>query len=324
MTDSDIIVEQLHRRYGGDGRGGFEAVRGVSFTVRRGELFAVLGTNGAGKTSTLEVLEGLAPPSSGTVRVLGHDPYRDRRRVRPKVGIMLQEGGFPAHLTVLETASSWASTLTRPAPVVATLEQVDLMHRARVPVIQLSGGERRRLELALAILGRPEVLFLDEPTAGLDPESRARAWQLIRDLLLAGTTVVLTTHYLAEAESLADRIAILDTGAIVRMGTPTQVTAEEPARISFRLPVGVAALPPDLSGALDSTVSGDDGVVVRTNDLQTTLSALLTWAGAHDVRLGDLNARPASLEEAFLALAGWADASRGRTRTSTPMVEARP
>jgi ABC-2 type transport system ATP-binding protein len=323
MTDSDILVEQLRRRFGGTGRDGFEAVRGVSFIVRRGELFALLGTNGAGKTSTLEVLEGLAPATSGRVRVLGHDPYRDRRRVRHRVGIMLQEGGFPAHLTVRETASSWARTLTRPAPVVATLEQVDLAHRAGVPVAQLSGGERRRLDLALAVLGRPEVLFLDEPTAGLDHESRARAWQLIRDLLGEGTTVVLTTHYLEEAETLADRIAILDAGAIVREGTPAQVTAAQPARISFALPTGVGAPPAGLPGALESSTTADGVVVVRTDDLQRTLTALLTWAGAHDVRLTDLHARPASLEEAFLALADAAGGPRGQTRATPQNEEAR-
>ena len=206
MDDTGVItVRDLRRRYGGTGGRGFEAVRGVTFSVRRGELFALLGTNGAGKTSTMEVLEGLAPPTRGTVRVLGCDPCRDRARVRRRMGIVLQEGGFPPDLTVAETGRMWAGTLSAPRPVPEALDLVGLGHRAGVAVRSLSGGERRRLDLAMAILGRPEVLFLDEPTTGLDPESRRRTWRLIRELLGAGTTVVLTTHYLEEAEELADR-----------------------------------------------------------------------------------------------------------------------
>jgi ABC-2 type transport system ATP-binding protein len=163
MDESAVIqVERLTRRYGG--RPGYEAVRGVDFAVRRGELFALLGTNGAGKTSTLEVLEGLAQPTSGTVRVLGHDPYRDRRIVRPRIGIMLQDRGFAADLTVAETTKMWTGTLSTPRPVGEILELVELTSRAGVRVRQLSGGERQRLSLGLAIAGQPDLLFLDEPT----------------------------------------------------------------------------------------------------------------------------------------------------------------
>ena len=190
MDDNGVItVRDLRRRYGGPGGRSFEAVRGVTFSVRRGELFALLGTNGAGKTSTMEVLEGLAPPAQGAVRVLGCDPYRERALVRRRMGIMLQEGGFPPDLTVAETGRMWAGTLSAPRPVAEALGLVSLGHRAGVAVRSLSGGERRRLDLAMAILGRPEVLFLDEPTTGLDPESRRRTWLLIRELLGAGTTV---------------------------------------------------------------------------------------------------------------------------------------
>ena len=308
MDDKHIIdVERLGRRYGPAGGRGFDAVRGISLSVRRGELFALLGTNGAGKTSALEVLEGLARPTSGVVRVLGRDPYRDRRLVRPRIGIMLQEGGFPGDLTVAETGRLWAGTLTWSRPVAEALDLVDLGHRAGVAVKQLSGGERRRLDLAVAVLGRPEVLFLDEPTAGLDPESRRRTWRLVRELLVLGTTVVLTTHYLEEAEELADRLAILHQGRILRSGTPAEVAASQPARISFTPPEGTAEAVPDLPGALGG--DGGDGrtgrrVVVRTRDLQLTLTALLGWASARGVALPDLDARSASLEEAFLAVAG--------------------
>jgi ABC-2 type transport system ATP-binding protein len=275
---------------------------GVSFSVRRGELFALLGTNGAGKTSLLEVVEGLAPATSGSVRVLSQDPLRQRRAVRPRVGMVLQDSGFPADLTVAETARMWAGTLTAPRPIGEALELVNLADRARVGVRQLSGGERRRLDLALAILGRPEVLFLDEPTSGLDPESRQSVWRLLRGMLDAGTTVLLTTHHMDEAESLADRLAIMHRGVIVRTGTPAEVVREQSARISFNWPPGAEPTLPTLPGGV--TVEWlRGGVVLRTGDLQLTVSALLDWANRNDLRLHQLNARSASLQEAFLAVA---------------------
>jgi ABC-2 type transport system ATP-binding protein len=302
MDDSSVIkVEGLWRRYGGAGGHGFDAVRGVDFFVRRGELFALLGTNGAGKTSTLEVLEGLTPPTSGFVRVFGQDPYRARRVVRPRTGVMLQEGGLPSDLTVAETGRMWAGTLTSARPVEEALELVDLRHRAGVRVRQLSGGERRRLDLAMAILGRPEVLFLDEPTAGLDPESRRGTWRLVGRLLGSGTTVVLTTHYLAEAEELADRLAIMHRGRIVRMGTPAEVAASQPSRISFELPADAGESVPDLPGVVAG--GSGRGTVLVTGDLQRTLTALLGWANQRGVELHDLNTRSACLEETFLAIA---------------------
>jgi len=277
MDDNGVItVRDLRRRYGGPGDRGFDAVRGVTFSVRRGELFALLGTNGAGKTSAMELLEGLAPAARGAVRVLGCDPCRERALVRRRMGIMLQEGGFAPDL-------------------------VSLGHRAGVVVRSLSGGERRRLDLAMAILGRPEVLFLDEPTTGLDPESRRRTWLLIRELLGAGTTVVLTTHYLEEAEELADRLAIMHQGRIVRTGTPAEVAASQPARISFELPEDSREPVPDIAGTRAS-VTGRT-VLLQTADLQPTLTALLGWANSRDLVLAGLDARPASLAEAFHAVA---------------------
>jgi ABC-2 type transport system ATP-binding protein len=186
------------------------------------------------------------------------------------------------------------------------LELVDLADRAGVPVKQLSGGEKRRLDLALAVLGRPEILFLDEPTAGLDPESRSRTWDLVRALLNVGTTVFLTTHYLAEAENLADRVAILHRGRVVRTGTPAEVTAAQPARISFGLAAGVGEPVPDLPAAVgvsETSRANGRAVVLHTEDLQQSLSALLGWAAARQIELIGLDARPASLEEAFLAVA---------------------
>ncbi|TDE12264.1 ABC transporter ATP-binding protein [Jiangella asiatica] len=298
-----IEVTDLRRQYAG----GFEAVRGATFSVVRGELFALLGTNGAGKTSTLEVVEGLARPSGGRVRVLGRDPHTDRAAVRPRIGVMLQQGGFPADLTVAETAAMWAGTLTSPRPVGEVLELVGLNHRVGVTIKQLSGGERRRLDLALAVLGRPEVLFLDEPTTGLDPESRRDTWALVRSLLDDGVTVLLTTHYLDEAEELADRLAIMHRGRIVREGTVAEVVATQPATVTFELaPGGGPPRLPDLAGAL---VVDDGGkVVVHTDTLQPTLTTLLVWAAERGVLLEQLAARPASLEQAFLAVADEADA----------------
>jgi ABC-2 type transport system ATP-binding protein len=297
-----IEVCELSRRYGGPH--GFEAVRGVSFSVERGELFALLGTNGAGKTSTLELVEGLDRPSGGTVRVLGHDPFARRAAVRPRVGVMLQEGGFPPDLTVAETVRMWAGTLSDPRPVAEALSLAGLDHRAPVRVKQLSGGERRRLDLALAILGRPEVLFLDEPTTGLDPESRRNTRRLIRSLLLDGVTVLLTTHYLEEAQELADRLAIMHRGEIVATGSLAEVVAAYPARVRFILPAGVAAERlPALPGAGRPELGPAGAVTVRTHALQPTLTALLAWAAAQGVELHSLDARSASLEEAFLSIA---------------------
>jgi ABC-2 type transport system ATP-binding protein len=191
MTDSVIDIDELRFSYGA-----FEAVRGISLQVRRGELFALLGPNGAGKTTTLEVLEGLQRATAGKVRILGLDPVRDRQAVRPRTGVMLQKGGLSDSLTVRETIELWGSFTARPRPLDEALELVGLTGKSGVHVAQLSGGESRRLELALAVLGRPELLFLDEPTTGMDPASRRQTWQVICDLQREGTTIVLTTHYL--------------------------------------------------------------------------------------------------------------------------------
>ena len=303
MDTALVTVTDLVRTYGGRrGKGAFRAVDGVSFEAHRGELFALLGTNGAGKTSTLEVAEGLARPSEGTVRVCGLDPYADRRLVRPRVGIMLQEAGFTSGMTAREAARMWAGTMAAPRPVDEALELVDLRHRADVAVQNLSGGARRRLDRALAIMGRPEVLFLDEPTTGLDPESRARAWDLVRALLEGGTCIVLTTHYLEEAEKLADAIAIMHEGTIRRHGTLAQVVAGEPGRIEFVAePALMARLGelPDLDGALAQRQG--DRLVIATHALQRDLSRVLGWADG--VELPGLRANAASLEQVFLTIA---------------------
>ncbi|MFF4899525.1 ABC transporter ATP-binding protein [Streptomyces sp. NPDC001068] len=302
VTGEHVIeVTDLRRAYGG----GFEAVRGITFSVNRGEIFALLGTNGAGKTSTVELLEGLAPPTGGLVRVLGHDPLRERAAVRPRTGVMLQEGGFPSELTVSETTRMWAGCTTGARPPAEALGLVGLAGKADVRVKQLSGGERRRLDLALALLGRPEVLFLDEPTTGLDAEGRTATWELVRSLRDTGTTVLLTTHYLEEAEDLADRLAILHEGRIAAAGTPAQVTAGRPARISFELPPGyfVGDLPPLAALGVCGHETDGRAVRLRTREVQRTATGVLTWAQRTGIELDRLEVRSASLEEAFLGIA---------------------
>ncbi|MGC5626622.1 ABC transporter ATP-binding protein [Georgenia sp. Z1344] len=304
-TETDTVIEarDLRRSYG-SGKDAYEAVRGIDLTVRRGELFALLGTNGAGKTSTLEVLEGLGRRSGGTVSVLGGDPVKDRARIRPRTGVLLQEGGFVAELTVMDTARSWHGTLPSSIGPEAALSMVELDHRLDVRVPSLSGGERRRLDLALALMGDPELLFLDEPTAGLDPQSRAVLWDLVRARLASGTTVVLTTHYLEEAESLADRIAIMHQGEIVREGTLADIVADEPERISFTT-AGTEHLPvAGLPHLLARPAHERGRTVLETHDLQATLTALLTAASDAGVRIEGLDARHASLEQVFLGVAG--------------------
>ncbi|MFJ4687502.1 ABC transporter ATP-binding protein [Streptomyces sp. NPDC091377] len=309
-TNEHVIdVTGLRRVYGG----GFEAVRGITFSVGRGEVFALLGTNGAGKTSTVELLEGLAEPSGGQVRVLGHDPYRERSAVRPRTGVMLQEGGFPSELTVAETVRMWAGCVSGARPRREALGLVGLADKSDVRVKQLSGGERRRLDLALALLGRPEVLYLDEPTTGLDAEGRRDTWELVSSLRDTGTTVLLTTHYLEEAESLADRLAIMHKGQIAVTGTPAEVTASQPSRISFELPAGyfLGDLPPLAElGVIGHELHGDI-VRLRTRELQRTATEVLVWAARAGVELGRLDVRAASLEEAFLGIAGQASAADG-------------
>jgi ABC-2 type transport system ATP-binding protein len=290
-----VEVIGLRRRYGD-----FEAVGGISFEVSPGEVLALLGVNGAGKTSALEVLEGLAAPSEGSVRILGHDPQRDRAAVRRHLGVQLQYSGLPGDLTVHETVRLWARTLTDPRPVDEALAQLGLTDRAEVRVRSLSGGERRRLDLALALLGHPSVVVLDEPTAGLDPQSRRSVWGLIRGLVAGGSAVVLTTHDLEEAEELADRIAVMRTGQIVLAGTQAEIAETQSATIRFTLDEDAPPLPP-LAGV--RVAAARPRVVLHTRALERALSDLLTWAADSGVVLRDLQARTASLEQVFLAVA---------------------
>ena len=278
------------------------AVAGISFEVASGEVFALLGTNGAGKTTTMDVLAGFQQPTNGWVRVLGVDPFTERTRIASRVGIMLQEAGFFDNLSVAETVDAWRRFTPGARPRAQALDLVGLARRGGTPVGRLSGGEKRRLDLTLSLLGNPDVLFLDEPTTGLDPEARRSTWGLLRELTLGGMTVLLTTHYLEEAEFLADRIAIMDRGRIVRQGSLAQITARSTATVAFRLP-GLLD-PPGLPLLADSEIVADrEHVRITTQDPQRTLLTLLRWADAREIELGDIQVYSGSLEDAFMEIA---------------------
>ncbi|MDG4834286.1 ABC transporter ATP-binding protein [Solwaraspora sp. WMMD1047] len=290
-TTPVIEVDRLNLTYGD-----FHAVRDLSFQVRSGELYALLGTNGAGKTSTLEVVEGHRAPTSGSVRVLGHRPD-ERREVRPRMGVMLQESGFSPDLTVRESVGLVGRLTRRTDDVDRVLDLVDLTDRAGRKVSQLSGGEKRRLDFATAVYGSPELIFLDEPTTGLDIQSRDALWATVDRLRENGSTIVLTTHYLEEAQQRADRIGLMHQGTLHREGTVSELTRILPAVIRFFLPAASAPVLP-----LPAVIDGDGKAVVETFELQKDLHLLLGWAQDHAVELRDLQAGPTRLDDVFRAI----------------------
>jgi ABC-2 type transport system ATP-binding protein len=315
-TDPPLLAVQVRglRRAYGEGPSAYEAVRGVDLNVTTGSITALLGTNGAGKTSTLEVLEGLAPATGGEVRMLGLDPIADRAAIRARTGVLLQRSGFSGDLTVRETLLMWSATVAKPRPVDEMLEMLSLGHRADVRMLALSGGETRRVDLACTLMGNPELVILDEPTTGLDPESRRTVWRLVSDLRDGGATVLITTHYLEEAETLADRLEIMHAGRIVRSGTPTEIAAGHPSTISFTELSGVCRAPERLAG-VRRVVHEYGRTVMETDRLQVTLFDLLTWAGLNRVTLDNLDARSPSLETVFLAIADGRDSAEGPSET---------
>jgi ABC-2 type transport system ATP-binding protein len=292
MSATAIEVRGLRKSYGS-----VEAVRGIDLSVSEGEVFALLGPNGAGKTTTVEILEGYRTPSDGRVRVLGHDPARREPSLRERVGIVLQEAGVEPFLTVEETIELYRGYYPHPLPAEEILEVAELedVRGARVKV--LSGGQRRRLDVAVGLAGDPELLFLDEPTTGFDPSARRRAWDVIRNLKRLGKTVFLTTHYMDEAQNLADRVAIIVQGAIVATGAPGILAAGNgECHIRFRLR-DARSLPPEL--AAHASIEGAS-VDLPSRDPTRDLHALTGWALTHGVELDDLTVTRASLEEVFL------------------------
>lgn len=294
-----VTVEHLTRRYGG-----LAAVDDISFEVPAGQLLAVLGPNGAGKSTTLELLEGFIAPTSGTIRVLGVDPYRGSRAWRARIGLVLQSTSLDAELTVRDTLSLYAQLYPASRRVGEVLELAGLADDAYARVGVLSGGQRRRVDLAIGIIGRPDVLFLDEPTTGLDPEARRRTWASIEDLAITGTTVLLTTHYADEADHLADRVIVLAGGRITADTTPRELRARGgPATVRYPLP-GSAA-PAGLPATLAACLDGDGRtLVIRGPDITAALRDLTGWAGQHGLDLSGLEVGPPSLEEAYLAAIG--------------------
>ncbi|TDC48834.1 ABC transporter ATP-binding protein [Actinomadura sp. KC345] len=285
-----IDVERLNLKYGD-----FHAVKDLSFQVRPGELYALLGTNGAGKTSTLETVEGHRTATSGTVRVFGKNP-RDRRAVRPRMGVMLQESGFSPDLTVKESIRLIGRLTRRADTVERVLGVVDLTRKAGTKVSQLSGGEKRRLDFATAVYGAPELVFLDEPTTGLDIQSRDGLWDAVDRLREDGSTVVLTTHYLEEAQQRADRIGLMHQGAFHREGTVAELTRTLPATIRFVLPPTAPPLP------VPAVHEGGGRFLIETFNLPKELYALLHWAHQHGVEPQELEAGPTRLDDVFRSI----------------------
>ena len=304
-TSPAIEVVDLHKSYGA-----YAAVQGISFRVQRGEAVAFLGPNGAGKTTTVEILEGYREPTAGTVSVLGLSPGRDGRELRRRVGIVLQEAGFPPELTVTELVGAWRRFYQRPLPADEVIHDVGLWERRDVRAKNLSGGEARRLDLALGIVGRPEVLFLDEPTTGFDPAARLTAWELIARLVGAGTTLFLTTHYLDEAQRLAGRILIIAGGRLVAEGSPDDIGGRQHAAgaVRFVLPpgrsaaelAGLAGLPADAA----VTVADDGEVAISSRDLLAASHAVTSWALAARLDLPGFRVERPSLQDTYLAIIG--------------------
>jgi len=299
MNGPAISVEGLTKSYDG-----VEAVRGIRLEVEVGEVFAFLGPNGAGKTTTVEILEGFRDRSAGEVRVLGVDPARGGREWRDRIGVVLQESQPAVDLSVCECLQLYAGYYSAPRGIGETIALVGLEDKADASVGELSGGQRRRLDVALALIGDPELIFLDEPTTGFDPSARRAAWELISNLRALGRTVFLTTHYMEEAEQLADRIAVIADGRIVAEGTPGAIGGRDrmATTIRFTLPAGVPRddLPARLTVLDEATVDGQ--VVLRSDSPLKELQVLADWALQRGFELPDIDVRRPALEDIYLSL----------------------
>ncbi len=293
-------VRDLRKTYGE-----MEAVRGVSFEVSRGEVFCLLGPNGAGKTTTVEILEGYRNRSDGEARVLGHDPAAGERALRDRLGIVLQQCGVQSDLSVAELVEMYGRYHSRRRPVDEVIALVELTEKRDARAKKLSGGQRRRLDLALALVGDPDLIFLDEPTTGFDPAARRQAWSTIRSLRELGKTIFLTTHYMDEAQYLADRVAVMRGGEIIALGRPDELGGRDlrPAEIRFGLPAGFSLgdLPsvPSVERSLDG-----DRVLIMTTEPVAAAHELTGWALDNGVELERFSVMQPTLEDIYLELTG--------------------
>ncbi len=292
--DPVVRVRGLRKSYDGH-----EAVAGVDFAIPRGTVFGLLGPNGAGKTTIVEILEGYRTRTAGEVAVLGFDPQDDESGIRDRIGIVLQESGIDPDLTVRESIEIYGAAYSRRRPTDELLDLVGLAEKRDARVVTLSGGQKRRLDLALGVVGEPDLIYLDEPTTGFDPEARRRSWDLIRRLRAEGKTILLTTHYMEEAQQLADTVAVLAAGQIVAIGPPSELTAaEREAQVSFRLPDGfdLADLP------LPEGAAANGAVQFTTSTPTAELAPLLGWAAERGIELQGLTVIRPTLEDVYLEL----------------------
>ncbi|MEV5574253.1 ABC transporter ATP-binding protein [Spirillospora sp. NPDC052269] len=299
-SGSAVRLDGLVKRYGTR-----TAVDGTSFGAARGEVTALLGPNGAGKTTTIEICEGFRRADSGTVRVLGLDPVADAKALKPRVGVMPQSGGVPGTAKAGEFLRLVAAFHTNPLDPDALLERLGLTEHARTPYRRLSGGQQQRLSLALAIVGRPELVFLDEPTTGLDPQARHATWDLVAGLRDAGVSVVLTTHYMEEAERLADHVVIVDHGRVVAQGSPAELTgAERQLRFRARPGLGLDELLAALPVGSTAKESPAGHYLVEGDVGPELLATVTAWCASHGVLAEDLRIERRTLEDVFLELTG--------------------
>ncbi|MFI8432233.1 ABC transporter ATP-binding protein [Streptomyces sp. NPDC079020] len=297
-----VLVEGLVKRYGAK-----TALDGLDLTVPAGAVTAVLGPNGAGKTTTIETCEGYRRPDAGTVRVLGLDPVTEAEKLRPRIGVMLQSGGVYSGARAEEMLRHMARLHAHPLDVDALIDRLGLGGCGRTAYRRLSGGQQQRLSLAMAVVGRPELLFLDEPTAGLDPQARRSTWELVKELRADGVSTVLTTHFMDEAEELADEVAIIDAGRVITRGSPEQLCrggAENTLRFTGRPGLDLASLLkalPDGSGAAEPL----PGTYRITGQIDPKLLATVTsWCAQHGVMPDGISVERHTLEDVFLELTG--------------------